>query len=209
MPRIAPADRRSALAEAALTVLRRDGIDAVTTRAVVAEAGMSLASLHYVYDSRAALLREVVELVVAGEGRMASAGSALAEADDAATEPVDPRVIVRAALGGYFEAVRRDPAREQATFEITQHALREPELADLAAAQYARYHAEAAELIATASLVHALDWAVPLHDLARLVVALTDGVTLAWLADRDDIAAERSLDLAAVAIAAHVRRVEP
>jgi len=39
-------------------------------------------------------------------------------------------------------------------------------------------------------------------DLARLVRAITDGATLAWLADRDDAAAERMLDLAADALAA-------
>jgi hypothetical protein len=42
---------------------------------------------------------------------------------------------------------------------------------------------------------------VPVADLARLMVTLTDGITLAWLADRDDAAAERALDLAADAIA--------
>ena len=37
-------------------------------------------------------------------------------------------------------------------------------------------------------------------DLARLLVNFTDGLTLAWLADRDDAAAARSIELAADAI---------
>jgi hypothetical protein len=32
-------------------------------------------------------------------------------------------------------------------------------------------------------------------------VTITDGVTLAWLADRDDAAAERTIDLATAALA--------
>ena len=42
-------------------------------------------------------------------------------------------------------------------------------------------------------------------DLARLLVTITDGLTLAWLADRDDAAAERSIDHAADAISAFAR----
>jgi hypothetical protein len=37
-------------------------------------------------------------------------------------------------------------------------------------------------------------------DLARLLVSFTDGITLAWLADRDDAAAARAIELAAAAI---------
>ena len=46
-------------------------------------------------------------------------------------------------------------------------------------------------------------------DLARLLVTLTDGLTLAWLADRDDAAAERSIDHAADAISAFAREAVP
>jgi hypothetical protein len=46
-------------------------------------------------------------------------------------------------------------------------------------------------------------WDIPVSELAALGVALTDGATLAWLATRDDAAAERLLDVAADALAAH------
>jgi DNA-binding transcriptional regulator YbjK len=196
MTRIPAAERRAALAEAALTVIARDGLAAATTRAIVAEAGMPLASFHYAVASRDELLRDVVDLVVAGEGTAAATFL-----HDATT----PRDAIYKALTGYLDHVRADPGNEQAMFELTQYALRTPHLADLPAEQYHRYHALAADLLeAGASLLH-IEWSIPVPDLARLLVTLTDGLTLAWLADRDDAAAERSIAHAADAISAFAR----
>lgn len=197
MTRIPAPERRVALAEAALTVIARDGLAAATTRAIVAEAGMPLASFHYAVASRDELLRDVVELVVAGEGT--AAATFLAHA-------TTPREAIRLALTGYLEHVRSDPGNEQAMFELTQYALRTPQLADLPAEQYRSYHALAADLLeAGASALH-IEWSIPVPDLARLLVTLTDGLTLAWLADRDDAAAERSIDHAADAVAVFARQ---
>ena len=193
MSRIPATERRSALARAALAVIARDGLAAATTRAIVAEAGMPLASFHYAVASRDELLRDVVDLVVAEEG-MAALAPLLAQADGI-------RDAAHLALTAYFAFVKRDPGHEQAMFELTQYALRTPALDDLPAEQYARYHALAIDLLDAATAQHHPDWRVPMPDLARLLVSFTDGLTLAWLADRDDAAAARSIDLAATAIA--------
>jgi AcrR family transcriptional regulator len=67
MARVPVPTRREALIEAALRVMERDGLTAGTTRAIVAEAGMSLASFHYAFASREELLRELVQRVVGQE----------------------------------------------------------------------------------------------------------------------------------------------
>ncbi len=72
MPRLPAEVRRAALVEAALRVMARDGLAAGTTRAIVAEAGMSLASFHYAFASRDELLRELVHRVVGHELAAAS-----------------------------------------------------------------------------------------------------------------------------------------
>lgn len=195
MSRMSATDRREALARAALTVIARDGIHAATTRAIVAEAGMPLASFHYAVPSREELLRDVVELVVAGEGA-ATFGSLTIEADDI-------RGAIRSVLGSYLDLVRADPGREQAMFELTQHALRSPGLADLPAAQYAAYRELATRLLLVGADRYRVQWNVPVDDLAVLATAVTDGATLSWLATRDDDAAERLLDLAADTLASH------
>lgn len=193
MSRIPATERRAALAQAALVVISRDGLAAATTRAIVAEAGMPLASFHYAVASRDELLRDVVELVVAEEG-VAALAPLLARAGSI-------REAARLALTGYLGFVKNDPGHEQAMFELTQYALRTPGLDDLPAEQYARYHALAVELLDAATAQLHPDWRVPMPDLARLLVSFTDGLTLAWLADRDDAAAARSVELAADAIA--------
>ena len=195
MSRIPATERRAALAHAALAVIARDGVAAATTRAIAAEAGMPLASFHYAVPSRDELLSDVIELVVAGEGTV-TLGSLAADAPDL-------RSAVRATFAAYLELVRADPAHEQAMFELTQHALRTPALAGLPRQQYDSYRALAGQLLAAGAEQHGAEWTLPVDDLARLVIALTDGITLSWLADRDDAAAERLLDLATDAIMTH------
>ena len=95
----------------------------------------------------------------------------------------------------------------QAMFELTQYALRTPALAEFPAAQYGVYRGLAARLLQAGAARYRVRWDIPIADLAALGVALTDGATLAWLATRDDEAAERLLDVAADAITAHARPI--
>lgn len=57
-------ERREAIVEAALRVIARSGADAATHRAVAAEAGVALASTTYHFESKSALVREALELVI-------------------------------------------------------------------------------------------------------------------------------------------------
>lgn len=196
MTRIAPAARRASLVQAALRVIARDGVAAATTRRIVAEAGMPLASFHYVFASRDELMAELVSTVVAGEQ------TDLEPALDPATAPLELRAAIRSGLQHYFDGVRADPDREKAMFELTQWALREPGFAPLARRQYDRYYELAERAARDAAALTGSEWSLPVADVARLLVTLTDGLTIAWLVTRDDAAAERSLDFAADALAA-------
>ncbi len=196
MTRIPPADRRAALVQAALRVIARDGVAAATTRRIVGEAGMPLASFHYVFESRDELMAELVNAVVSSEQ------TDLEPALDAARAPSGIRAAIRSGLQHYFDGVRADPDREKAMFELTQWALREPGFAPLAGRQYDRYYELAERAAREAAHLTGSVWNRPVAEVARLVVALTDGVTVAWLVTRDDAAAERALDFAADALAA-------
>ena len=66
--RIPALERRSSLVDAALRVVAERGVAQATTRAIVAEAGMSLASFHYAFASRDELMAELIRRVVAQEG---------------------------------------------------------------------------------------------------------------------------------------------
>ncbi|GAB3558387.1 TetR/AcrR family transcriptional regulator [Spelaeicoccus albus] len=193
-------DRRAALVAAALRVIARDGVQAASTRAVTAEAGMSLASFHYAFASRDELLRRVIDTVIADERaateRILATGGTLHE-------------LLRGGLAAYLTLLRANPHHEQAMLELTFYALRTPSLRGLAAKQYGSYESLAAGLLGAAARHTGTRWTLPLGDVARLAIALTDGMTTTWLADRNDAGADRLADVAADLLASLAADDEP
>ena len=193
MSRVSSAERRAALVRAALRVIDRDGLHAATTRMIVAEAGMSLASFHYAFRSRDEMMRELVAFVVADEQRVSL---------EALDPDADIRSAVRAGMRAYFELLRAHPSREQALQELVQYSLRTPGLEHLPRAQYASYFHTARVLLERGAENAGVQWSLPIEQLARILIAITDGLTVAWLADRDDEAAGTLIDFAADTIGA-------
>jgi AcrR family transcriptional regulator len=181
--------------QAALAVVADRGVAAATTRAIVAEAGMSLASFHYAFTSRDEMMTELVNTAVAQEERTL----APALAQDAAR--VTMREAIRAGLEEYFAGVTRDPDREKAMFELTQYAMRTDGMAALAQRQYERYYALAASALEIAAQKSGQRWTRPVDEVAAILVVLTDGLTLSWLVNRDHAAAAATMDFAADALA--------
>jgi DNA-binding transcriptional regulator YbjK len=192
-------DRRAELVDAALRVISAEGMGAATTRAIVAEAGMPLASFHYVFESRDALMRELVQHVTGIEA------SAILEDF---TPGRDIRSSIRGALSVYFDTVTADPSRELAMFELSQYALRTPELRHLAAEQHEQYRSAVRQLLEVGAEHAGVEWTIPVDDLARIVVTITDGLTFGWLADRDADGAARVIEFAADSLATLARPLE-
>jgi len=187
MPRLAVAERRATLVDAALRVMVRGGLGAGTTRAIVAEAGMSLASFHYAFSSRDELLRQLVHGVV---GREFTAATAQMRPDDGLAE------CLRHAAVGYLEHLEREPGHEQLMLELTLHALRDPALRPLAQEQYRAYTEAATRLLEQAAELTGERWQRPVPELARLLITLVDGATTTWLVDRDTAATRATLEAA-------------
>jgi AcrR family transcriptional regulator len=203
--RISALERRSALVHAALQVVADRGVAQATTRAIVAQAGMSLASFHYAFASRDELMTELIQTVVADEARAVFADdTGHTGTPGRPDEPGQPdlRQILRDGLQAYADHLRADPLREKAMLELTQYALRAPEMHHLAREQYERYHALAGQALDSAARRSGSTWLRPVDDVARLLVALTDGLTIAWLVDGDDTATASLLDIAADTLAA-------
>ena len=87
-------------------------------------------------------------------------------------------------------------------FELLHYSMRTEELSDLPRAQYEMYRRTAGELLRVGAAAVGATWKLPLDQMARLLVALISGLTLAWLADRDDASAAATMDFAADSIAA-------
>ena len=110
------------------------------------------------------------------------------------------RDILRSGLDRYFCLLRADPEHEKAMFELAHYAMRTPGLEHLARRQYEGYRALATSALEAAAAASGTRWSQPIELVANRLVVYTDGVTLTWLASRDDTTAEFALDCAADAL---------
>ena len=185
MARVTAEDRRTQLVAAAFRVIGQDGFVAATTRRICAEAGAPLAAFHYCFASKQELLTELTNQTL----------------DDLAAARADGTHVratvvesLRATLRYYWQTVEDDPGRESVLMALTQHALNDPGLVGVAQQQYAAYHRTARETLQEIGEGCHTRWTLPLDQLARMFIVVTDGVTLAWLVDRDSEAAVAALD---------------
>jgi AcrR family transcriptional regulator len=196
MTRRPVAERRTQLAEAAIRIATRDGLATTTTRRVAAEAEVSLGSVHYCFESKEALLIEMTRVLVSE-----SAAAAAAAIGTPSPPARDVTAMVRRALAAYWSSVEADPERHLLTYELAAWGLR----AGTGVGQEQRR----AQLLGAAEVIELLGreagirWRIEVSRLASLVVAVTDGVTLGWLVDRDDAAAGAALDAFAEQLAAY------
>ncbi len=119
---------------------------------------------------------------------------ALAPAVAAGVEGAPVAEVVRAGLHTYWERIRLSPDEHLLTYELTQYALRQPGLADLARRQYAHYLEVTRTSLEEMARLARVEWTVPLPVLARYGLGVLDGLTLTWLIDRDDELAAAALD---------------
>ena len=184
MTRLPIAERRDQLIHAAISVGVRDGIEAATVRAVAAEAGVSLGVVHYCFEDKDELLREV--------GKVITSQNVERVAFDLPATP-DVRAALGAALGGVWDAIRENRGAQLLSFELTTTALRNPELRGVATVQLEHDTEVSEQVLTQAAEVAGTRWTVPVRELARLCVAAINGVALAWLVDEDDAAARAAL----------------
>ena len=186
---------------AAFRVVAADGVEAATTRRICTEAGMSLASFHYAFDSRDALLEA---LVVAG---LTSEDTAIhAVLTEAPADAADIESLLRGGLRGYLDSVVSDPAREHALIALSQYARQTPGLEGFAADVYRRYYELAATALTAAAQASGSGsrWRTSPETLAPLVVAATDGLTLAYLNTGDLDVAHRIVDACVAMLLTHL-----
>lgn len=180
-------ERRAALVDAALRVMKRDGVAAATTRAITLEADMPHGAFHYCFESKQHLMAEIFAR---------DRGTVAEHAFPATPAEGDPRDAIAAALRGYwYDVVLADPREQLVMHELTVTALREPELVDAAREDVARHHEQlqrALQRIAGA----ALD-TTETETLAALLFASFNGLILTWLASRDDALVDGCLNLLA------------
>ena len=173
---------RRALVDAALQVVAEEGMAAATTRRIAERAGLPQGLVHYWFASKDELFEEVIGVVV---------DQLTAVASDALQQGESLGRSVRAALEN---AVADDPGRQRALYELTVHALRTPELREVARAQYERYLTSALDNMEPFSDVAAANVPGGLPALGALITAAVDGIVLTWLATNDRDRVNQAID---------------
>jgi AcrR family transcriptional regulator len=167
---------------AARTVMARDGVAAMTLRAVAAEVEVSLGTLRYAFPSKELLLRAVIEDVVDEIARVLTN-----------SVQVDRGLAyaIRQGLTTFWSQLVADQINLQIMQgELLNYALRQPGHEGMARWQYERYIGVIAEAAATTS---GEVCAVSFDKLAWVMLAAVDGLTLQYAADPGDARARDDL----------------
>jgi len=194
MKRLPIAERREQLVEAAIAVASREGIDAATVRAVAAEAGVSLGVVHYCFQDKDELLE-----AMAHEITRQNLTQSLLEMPSSG----EPDAIIERALDLLWAGISSTRGSQLLSYELTTYSMRHPEVRQVSVNQYVISHEAARQFLELLAGSARIEWTLPLDVMSRLVVMMTDGVVLAWLADGDDEAARTMLSVFAEFLSAH------
>jgi AcrR family transcriptional regulator len=186
VPRKSASLRRQDLVEAGLRVIAREGIQGATVRAIVAEAGVPLATFHYVFSSRDEMIGQVYEFasVLPDDGGAAVPEGATLEG------------VILAALQQWFQQLVEHSEHELAVMEIMAYCARTPALSHLPAQVHERYLEVAVRAAERARERFGVTSDVPASEVAALALHVSDGITYGWLRTRDAEAAHRYMEAA-------------
>ena len=165
-------ERRAKLIEAAIEVMLRDGVSRTTTRSIVQQAGMTTGAFHYCFFSKEELELEVI--------RVLNARAFDALLAQVSTDVNGPEIIDRVAAA-YVDSLVLEAPQRQLTFELTLHALRQPNLRDAAVKHYRVKFDGAEEFLDAMANAGGFRWRLPTSDLARLALGLAEGIAFQWV----------------------------
>ena len=183
MPRLSAQDRRVELVEATVRVAVAEGLEAATVRRIAKEAGVPLGTVHYCFGSKAALISAVADSI---EQPTIDVGAL-------AALPTDGALV--AAFRAYWEQIGSDRRRQLLIYELLAHLSR----GDAESREIARRLVDRAfgvVLDALRSYARAVGRSLPVDFvvLTRLIIAVADGVSLAWIVTSDDEQAQVVLE---------------
>ena len=199
LTRLSAEQRREQLVSAALSLALRQGLDAVTVRAVADQADVSFGIVHYCFDSKDALVAALIERIIT-EQLEAFTG------DDVLRSMAEPAGIGAQALADRLDATMLSVWRKIAEFPDRWILHSESMVMSFRAEPGSPLHgigerqnriAEhfVAQFLQAAAEASAMTWTVPLTTVVGAALQWVDGILYGWLSDRDDDAARSAFEL--------------
>jgi AcrR family transcriptional regulator len=182
-----PADRRQALMAAAYRQIAQRGFEGLRTREVAAEVGINVATLHYYFPAKEALIRDVLRHAMARFRSTMPAGGAMADQ-------------LRSHFAGIRRLAREEPELFAVMGELALRSTRDPTIRELYQATTAIWRSTVRGLLAKAVADGSLPGPRNPDAQASLVVAALMGACMVppFQADRlrdTVVELERSLGL--------------
>ncbi|MFA5890812.1 MAG: TetR/AcrR family transcriptional regulator [Actinomycetota bacterium] len=185
MPQVAGSeDRRAQIVAAALRVLAREGLAGATTRRIAAEAGVNVATLNYHFGGKDELLASVLEETT----RMFATAVRRAIRTDSGL-----RAALEHGLAALWQVVEATPDLQLLQYELTAYALRHRGSEWLARQQYESYRGVTEALLTEACREAGESCAIPVGELASILLAGLDGLIIQFVVDRDSARAAGGL----------------
>ena len=192
--------RRQQIVAAARRVMARDGVADASLRSVAAEAEVPLGTMQHAFKSKRELLQAVVDDV---NDEIADVLGTSTTNDDGLEK------VIRRNLHTFWSSLVTNHSELQLMqYELTTHALRSAGHERLANWQYQRYSENVARWCEEAAARAGEQCAVPVEQLARLVVAGLDGLILQHLCDPDDHRSAQDLE-ALIKMAVSLASIQP
>jgi TetR/AcrR family transcriptional regulator, regulator of cefoperazone and chloramphenicol sensitivity len=158
-------DRREALVRAAFSQIAAHGFEGLRTREVAAEVGMNIATLHYYFPTKEALIRGVVAHAMQRfRSTLAPHGS-----------PADQ---LRNHLRAVRKLLREEPQVSAVMGELALRSARDPSLAQIMRETYDAWHRTLRGLLKRAARDEQLAPELDSDDVAALIMATLTSMTL-------------------------------
>ncbi|MCE0459606.1 TetR/AcrR family transcriptional regulator [Curtobacterium flaccumfaciens] len=184
--------RRAQLVDAALLLLRTQGVRGLTTRAVTGAADLPHGSFHYCFATKSDFYRAILERQLR---------AAMAASFAPYTAGLSPEYRIAAGLSSHLQRIRTDPSTALALLELLALSRHEEGLSEVAYWEQDAYVAAVEDHIAGWAKDQGFRWLAHTNEISRLLIASADGIATMWLNDRDTVRAERAIALAAKTIA--------
>lgn len=171
--RIPTGERKIQLIAATVEIMRREGVQSVTMRAIAREANAPLATAHYCFNNKDELMDAAAEAWLKNLNRFSS--------------DVPVHLGLRKALEqvaeGYWRSLEQEPASLLAEIELIMWATRNAESSSLAEKIYPAYEVELGSILALAAKNSDDQCLMTIPTLIRCFLMIYDGAAMQYMTD--------------------------
>lgn len=171
--RVSAEERKEQLISATVELMRREGVQSVTIRAIAKEANAPLAAAHYCFNNKDQLMDAAAEAWLKNLSRFSSDVPA----------SLGLRKAVEKVAEGYWQALEEEPANLLAEIELILWATRNAAVSPLAAKIYPPYVEELGKIFSSAAQNNGDQCLLSFDMLVRSFLIIYDGAVIQYMTD--------------------------